>query len=221
MIALLPMKGNSERVAGKNIKELNGLPLFFHIADTLNKSKLFSVLAINTDSEKISDLAKKRYGDWVHIIERPVSLCGDYVSMNEIISYDLSQLMIEEDFFQTHSTNPFLKLETLINAHKIYFSKMKENNFNCIFSVNSIKTRLYDSKLNPINHNADKLERTQDLDDIYEENSNFYFFSRSSFFEKNHRIGSKPMPFVMDRNSLEALDIDDMSDWNLAELVFK
>ena len=29
------------------------------------------------------------------------------------------------------------------------------------------------------------------------------------------------MPFVMDRNSLEALDIDDMSDWNLAELVFK
>jgi CMP-N-acetylneuraminic acid synthetase len=221
MIALLPMKDNSERVPGKNIKPLNKVPLFYYIADTLKKSNLFSVLAVNTDSEKISKLAKRRYGNWVEIVDRPKGLCGDYVSMNDIIAHDIEYFGVDNDYFQTHSTNPFLKLETIIKASKNYISCKELGECNSVFSVNSIKTRLYDKNLKPINHNLNILERTQDLESIYEENSNFYFFSGSVFKEKSHRIGSQPIPFIMDRNSIESLDIDSMSDWLLAESFFK
>ena len=220
MVALLPMKDNSERVIGKNFKKLNEIPLFFYIADSLEKTGLFSTLAINTDSEKISELAKKRFGSWVEIIERPKKLCGDFVSMNDIISHDVRYFKNEVDFLQTHSTNPFLKKETIIDAYKTYISSIKNGKHNCVFSVNSINTRLYDKNLKPINHNSELLVRTQDLDEIFEENSNFYFFSRSSFLDNNHRIGSNPKPYIMDKNSIETLDIDNLSDWLKAEAFF-
>jgi CMP-N-acetylneuraminic acid synthetase len=220
MVALLPMKDNSERVIGKNFKKLNEIPLFFYIADSLEKTGLFSTLAINTDSEKISELAKKRFGSWVEIIERPKKLCGDFVSMNDIISHDVRYFKNEVDFLQTHSTNPFLKKETIIDAYKTYISSIKNGKYNCVFSVNSINTRLYDKNLKPINHNSEVLVRTQDLDEIFEENSNFYFFSRSSFLDNNHRIGSNPKPYIMDKNSIETLDIDNLSDWLKAEAFF-
>jgi N-acylneuraminate cytidylyltransferase len=78
--------------------------------------------------------------------------------------------------------------------------------------VNALKTRLYDKDLNPINHNTAVLACTQDLEVIYEENSNFYIFSGESFLHNRHRIGPNPMPYIMSRNSVEGIDIDEISD---------
>jgi len=219
MIALLPMKANSERVPNKNIKHLKGSPLFYYVADVLQESQLFRKLVINTDSEKISHLASERYGDWIHIIKRPLNLCGDHVPMNKIIRYDLSVLSYDETFFQTHSTNPFLSCSTVKDAIIQYEKGKIEKQIDSVFSVNSLHTRLYDKKLTPINHNPSDLIRTQDLDVIYEENSNFYIFSRESFFSTNHRIGENPAPYVMNRNSIEVVDIDEPEDWRFAETI--
>ncbi|MCW7497033.1 acylneuraminate cytidylyltransferase family protein [Leptospira levettii] len=221
MIALLPMKGNSERVPKKNIRLMHGKPLFFYIADTLLESNHFDLLAINTDSEEISEIAKNKYGNWVKIIERPASLVGDFVSMNLIINHDVEFLGKENDFFQTHSTNPLLTQETIIKAVNVYQQGVREQNIDSLFSVNLIQTRLYDRNLRPINHDPKILTRTQDLDIIYEENSNFYIFSGKSFLENAHRIGKKSIAYVMSKNSVESIDIDENADWELAELVLK
>ncbi len=221
IIALLPMKGHSERVPGKNIKPLNGKPLFFYIADTLKEAGLLSLLAINTDSGEIGRLASERYGDWVRIIERPHELCGDHVPMNLIIKHDITLLGIEHDFFQTHSTNPLLSVGTVRAALDQYEAGKRSTLSDSVFSVNALKTRLYDQNLKPLNHNPAVLLRTQDLDVIYEENSNFYIFSGESFFSNNHRIGKNPSPYVMSRNSTESIDIDDPTDWDFAEMIIK
>lgn len=221
MIALLPMKKNSERIPAKNIKSLNGMPLFFYIADTLQASGLFNLLAINTDSEEIASNAVARYGNWVRVIERPCELCGDHVQMNSIITHDVKLLGINNDYFQTHSTNPFLSLETIRAAVYCYLEGKEGGGFDSVFSVNAMHTRLYDKDLKPINHDPAVLARTQDLDVIYEENSNFYIFSGESFFRNNHRIGIMPSPYVMSRNSLEGIDIDEPSDWIFAEMIIK
>jgi N-acylneuraminate cytidylyltransferase len=218
-IALLPMKGHSERVPGKNIKILNGKPLFFHIADTLKKSNLFHNLVINTDSEEIANLAIERYNNWVLINKRPIELQGDYVSMNSIIEYDLSQIDSDCIFFQTHSTNPLLTIDTIKNALDKFENLKQVQNIDSIFSVNLIKTRLYNKNLVPLNHNPENLQRTQDLADIYEENSNFYIFTKDSFKKNNRRIGINPDIFIMGRNTIESLDIDDKSDWDLVEKI--
>ena len=221
MIALLPMKAHSERVPNKNIKDLHGCPLFFYIADTLQKTGLFELLAINTDSSTIAQLSTDRYGDWVRIIDRPAELIGDHVPMNSIIAHDITQLGTDKDYFQTHSTNPLLSAETIRDGVDRYYAGSKVGEFDSLFSVTALKTRLYDKFLNPINHNPAVLGRTQDLDVVYEENSNFYIFSGSSFARKMHRIGITPSSYVMNRNSVEGIDIDEISDWNFVELILQ
>ncbi len=221
MYALLPMKKNSQRVPNKNITKINGKPLFFYIADTLKKTKLFEKLVINTDSDQIVNLSKKRYGNWIIIIKRPKNLVGDGVSMNRIINYDINKIGNNNDFFQTHSTNPFLKSSTIINAvKKFYTGKRKRSNFS-LFSVNELKSRLYDNNLTAINHNPLKLKKTQNLHPTFEENSNFYIFSGNSFIENNNRIGKNCDVYVMNRNSIETIDIDDKPDLKLTKAILK
>ncbi len=221
LIALLPMKSHSERVPKKNIKLLNGQPLFYYVADTLRVVNQFEFLAINTDCPQIADLALARYGEWVRIIDRPIDLIGDNVSMNLIIAHDIGLLGKENHYFQTHSTNPLITGKTINSAIQQYQVGILNKSFDSLFSVNALRTRLFDKALRPVNHNPLVLGRTQDLDIIYEENSNFYIFSGKSFNTKQHRIGSKPDLFVMDRNNREGLDIDDKSDWDLVEMIIK
>ena len=215
------MKAHSERVPGKNIKKLADKPLFFHIADKLKKTARFKLLAINTDSEEIASLSKERYGSWVKIIDRPAALCGDDVPMNSIIAHDVNLLGIDNDYFQTHSTNPFLSVATIIDALNQYLKEKINNTYDSFFSVNAIYSRLYSKDLKPLNHKEHILLRTQDLEVIYEENSSFYIFSGQKFFLNNHRIGKNPNPYVMDRNSFETIDIDNYSDWYFSEMIIK
>lgn len=212
---LLPMKGNSQRVPNKNMRDFDGVPLYHTIVKTLLDSKYVESIIIDTDSEKIEEDAKSNFGDKIIIINRPKEIQGDFVSMNNVIAYDLS-LLEGEHFLQTHSTNPLLKTETINNAIEQYFRDLSK--FDSLFSVTKIQTRFYDKNAKPINHNPNELLRTQDLEPMYEENSNFYIFSKDAFENVGKkRIGLKPQIFEI--NKLEAIDIDESEDFKLAELL--
>ena len=61
--------------------------------------------------------------------------------------------------------------------------------------------------------------RTQDLKPLYEENSNFYIFSKESFIKSGgKRIGLNPYMFEIDK--IEAIDIDEPQDFMIAEAIF-
>jgi CMP-N-acetylneuraminic acid synthetase len=215
LIALLPMKGHSERVPNKNIKIFGNKPLFHIIMQSLMASKLIGKVVINTDSNHIAEDAMQHF-ERVQIISRPEEIQGDFVSMNEIIAYDLSQLD-GEHFLQTHSTNPLVRPETVDKAIEIYFNDL--NRFDSLFSVTRMQTRLYWSNGKPVNHNPQELLRTQDLPPVFEENSNFYIFSKTSFLNAGkNRIGLKPQLFEM--NKLEAIDINDPEDFEIAEILY-
>ncbi|MCV3470532.1 cytidylyltransferase domain-containing protein [Campylobacter sp. CNRCH_2015_0814] len=215
--ALLPMKGNSERVKNKNMREFDGFPLYHAIVKSLLKSNYIDKILINTDSDIIAFDAKKNFRDKVVIIKRPKEIQGDFVSMNNIIAYDLTQCN-GEYFLQTHSTNPLLKTSTIDIAIKKFFDGL--DLYDSLFSVTKVQTRFYDKNAKAINHNPNELLRTQDLEPMYEENSNFYIFSKESFsLAGKKRIGLKPQIFPM--NKLEAVDIDNPEDFTLAELLYK
>ncbi len=213
--ALLPMKGNSQRVKNKNMRDFDGAPLYHAITKSLLASKYIESVVVNTDSEIIAQDAKDTFGNKIIIVNRPIEIQGDFVSMNDVIKYDLTQLD-GEYFLQTHSTNPLLRTETINSAIEKYFDGVKE--FDSLFGVTKVQTRFYDKDANPINHNPKELLRTQDLEPLYEENSNFYIFSKESFKNSNKkRIGVKPQIFEV--NKLEAVDIDEPEDFKLAELL--
>jgi len=213
--ALLPMKGNSERVKNKNMRDFAGKPLYHAVMNVLLQCRNIDKVVINTDSEIIKNDALKNF-DRVQIIDRPVEIQGDFVAMNDIIAYDLSKLD-GEHFLQTHSTNPLVKPETIDRAIDEYFASLDK--YDSVFSVTRLQTRLYWADGKPVNHNPAELLRTQDLPPVYEENSNFFVFSKSAFAAAgNKRIGLKPA--MSEMNKLEAVDIDEPEDFELAELLY-
>ena len=211
---LLPMKGHSERIPNKNMKLFRGKPLYHSILNELLKSKFLEKVYIDTDSDQIANDAGEHFPEVV-ILWRPAELCGDTVSMNKIIGHDIS-IINEEYFLQTHSTNPLLRIKTIDSAIEFFFNNL--DTYDSVFSVNKILSRLYQGDGKAINHDPEELLRTQDLLPVYEENSNFYIFSKNSFNKAgNKRIGINPYMFAVPK--FEALDIDTQADFDMALLV--
>jgi len=209
--ALVPMKAHSERVPGKNLRPLGGRPLCLHILAVLQEVPAVARIVINTDSEEIARVCEDSFAVTVH--DRPEEIRGDFVSMNRIIADDLGRLREDELFLQTHATNPLLSAGTLAAAIDTWLAARPDHD--SLFSVTRHQARFYDSGARPVNHDPAELLRTQDLPPLYEENSCFYLFSRESFALAEQRIGSRPLLHEID--PLEAIDIDDERDWQLAE----
>ena len=213
--ALIFMKGHSERVSGKNMRPLYDRPLFHWILDALNGSGVVSEIIINTDSDEIAASAQQNFDVTIHM--RPDYLLT--IQSNEatqIMDYDLKKTD-GEYFIQTHSTNPLLKPQTIKEAVELYYKQLDQ--YDSLFTVTELQTRLYDHNNIAINHDPNKLIKTQGLPLIYEENSCLYVFSRESFIKNNNRIGSAPYLLPIDR--LEAVDIDIESDFVLADILMR
>lgn len=212
----MPMKGHSERVPSKNVREFSGKPLLFWVLNELESVKELSGIYVDTDSPVIKGLVREHFGS-VEIIDRPRRICGDTVPMNSIIAHDIS--IIEADvFLQTHVTNPLVMAGTFSRAIKAYFEAVR-GEYDSLFSVDMLRSRLYDSWARPLNHDPANLIRTQDLEPLYVENSNFYIFSREAFESTSSRIGRRPYMYVVPK--LESMDIDDEDDFRLAESLFR
>lgn len=213
------MKGNSERVPNKNLKDFCGAPLYRKVLEVMLQSKYIDQVIVNTDSDQIKSDIRSNYGKAVKIHDRPQEIKGDFVSMNEIINNDLENS--DGTFYiQTHSTNPLLKVASVDKAIETMLSFSEKNNFDSIFSVTKIQTRLYDATGKALNHNPKELLRTQDLPPLFEENSNFYIFTKESFIASgNKRIGIRPFMFEIDK--IEAVDIDEPQDFDIAEAIYK
>ena len=88
-VALLPIKGHSERIAGKNFRDFCGKPLFAWILDTLLSMPEIELVVINTDAEPSSESLAIHRLPRVQLRERKPELCGDLVSMNLVLEDDI------------------------------------------------------------------------------------------------------------------------------------
>jgi CMP-N-acetylneuraminic acid synthetase len=215
IIALLPIKGESERVPGKNLRNFSGKPLLCRVLRTLQETDAVSRVVVNTDSARVTNCVRDFSKTVVH--ERPPRLCGHTVPMNDIIAYDLG-LLGPGHYLQTHVTNPLLKSETITNAVAAYFDGLPSHD--SLFSVVRRQSRFFDADMRPINHDPAVLLNTQDLPPVYEENSCLYIFSDKSFFANGkNRIGGKYQTYPM--SHIESLDIDTEEDFRLAEIAWQ
>ena len=210
--ALVPMKGNSERVPNKNIRPLHGKPVCHWILESLSRSKYVDEVIINTDSPKIKDIVSGF--DFVKVIDRPDYLLGDAVSIQPLIAHDIEYAQ-NEIILQTHSTNPLLKTETIDAAIKAYFENSEE--YDALFSVTPVQQRYYFKNGKAVNHDPKHLIQTQLLEPLYHENSCMYIFSKETNKIVQNRLGCNPFFFEMDH--LEAADIDEWHDFLWTEFL--
>jgi CMP-N-acetylneuraminic acid synthetase len=217
-IALLPMKAHSERVSGKNFKNLAGKPLFRWILDALLAVDEIDQVVINTDARHILADNGLVDSDRILIRDRRPEICGDFVSMNLIIEDDLAATNADR-YIMTHTTNPLLSSASIGKALMQYQDAKANGLADSLFGVTKSQTRFYKGDGSPINHDPNNLIRTQDLEPWYEENSTIYVFDKKSFAATKARIGTKPILFEIPK--LEAIDIDEKEDWFLTNVVAK
>ncbi|NNC37512.1 MAG: acylneuraminate cytidylyltransferase family protein [Hyphomonadaceae bacterium] len=211
------MKAHSARVKSKNFRDIAGKPLFRWILDSLLAVKEIEKVVINTDAREI--LAENGLQDGDHngrvmIRDRKEELCGDFVSMNLILGDDVASVSAEA-YLMTHTTNPLLSPETIASMLSSYNNSINAGKCDSLFTVNKMQTRFYTPEGKPINHDPNNLLRTQDLPPYMEENSVGYLFSSDSFAKTGARIGETPLLF--ETPPLESVDIDEPSDWFMAE----
>ena len=215
IVALIPMRHHSQRVPGKNYRLLAGKPLFHHIVETLLAVPEIAEIVIDTDSEPVME-GLSRHFPQVRVVPRPEHLRADNVPMNDILIHDTAQVLA--DFYlQTHSTNPLLKPETISRAIQLLITNYP--NYDSLFSVTRLQTRLYDQHGRAINHDPAVLIQTQDLPPVYEENSCLYIFTRDNLVKRHHRIGETPLMFEIDAE--EAWDIDEELDFAITDFLLR
>ncbi|MEE9328334.1 MAG: acylneuraminate cytidylyltransferase family protein [Cocleimonas sp.] len=218
IVALLPMKANSERVKGKNFRNFNGKPLFKWILDTLLSVEEIDTVIINTDARDILSNNGLIDSERVMIRDRKAEICGDEISMNLILADDIENIPADL-YLMTHTTNPLMSAETIRKSIKLFEESERSENTDSVFTVDKIQTRFYQENGKPVNHDPDNLIPTQDLEPWYEENSNLYLFTKNSFNKTNARIGAKPKMIVSP--AFESIDIDTPDDWDFALVASK
>jgi len=213
IVALLPMKANSQRVKGKNFREFCGKPLFRWILDTLLEVKEIDLVIINTDARHILAENGLTDTDRISIRDRKPEICGDLVSMNLVLANDVENVPADI-YLMTHTTNPLMSANTIRNALTAFQTAKAKGKADSLFSVDKVQTRFYRADCSPVNHDPDNLIPTQNLEPWFEENSNLYIFTAESFAKTNARIGKQPMMY--EGPYFESVDIDTPADWDFA-----
>ena len=207
VVAFVPIRLNSQRVEGKNLRLLGGEPLLCHILRTL-----LEVEAIDEVYVYCSDPAVRPYlPDGVRFLRRSEELDRDTTLGREI--YDSFTARVGADLYiLAHATSPFIRAATLADA----LGKVRSGEYDSAFSAEKIQTFAW-FEGRPLNYALDNIPRTQTIEPVYIETSAFFIFSRELWCGRGRRIGDRPYMAVVDR--IEGLDIDYPEDFAMAEII--
>lgn len=206
-VAFVPIRLNSQRVAGKNLRQLDGSPLMCHILKTLTEVEGIDEVYVFCSDEGIRALLP----EGVRLLLRDPSLDSDTTLGREI--YDSFTARVEADLYiLAHATSPFIRAATLADA----LGKVRSGEYDSAFSAEKIQTFAW-FEGRPLNYALDNIPRTQTIEPVYIETSAFFIFSRELWCGRGRRIGDRPYMAVVDR--IEGLDIDYPEDFAMAEII--
>ncbi len=207
VVAFVPIKLNSSRVPHKNILEVGGRPLCYHIMDTLLKVNHIDEVYVYCSDSKI----KNYIPEGIKYLKRDEKLDQDLVKGEDIYKAFINE--IDADIYiLAHTTSPFTKVESIQNA----LNQVMFEGYDSSFSAQKIQTFTW-YKGSPLNYSFTDVVRTQDIEPVLVETSGFYMFKKEIFSEHARRIGFNP--YIQIVNNLEAIDIDEVEDFEFAKLV--
>ena len=206
--AFIPVKLNNERLPGKNLKCFNnGRPLITYILDTALRVKSFDDVYVYCSSERIRD----HLPAGVAFLERPASLDLPSSTITEVFS-KFSQTVTADVYALLHATSPFVSTGSIERG----LQAVQNGGYDSALAVKRHNDFLWrDGK--PDNYDVRNIPRTQDLEPFYTETSGFYIFTKS-LAEQRRRVGDNPL--LVEVSEIEALDIDNPIDFEIADAVF-
>jgi len=225
-LAIIPARGGSKGLPGKNIKELCGKPLIAWSIEAGLKSKYIDELVVSTDYQDIADIAKE-YGANVPFL-RPDYLASDtatsFDAVKHTIDFYKNELGKEFDYIVLlEPTSPLREIEDIDLAIEKLLSSSAESivgiskteDQNPAFLINKDQ----DNYLSGYENKDMKVLRRQDISDVYFFEGTIYIsqtnilLNEETFYHKN-TIGYEVPKY-------KSLEIDDIDDFIMVEAIMK
>jgi len=208
VVAFLPVKGTSSRIENKNIKLLDGKPLFIHTLDKLLKCDFIDEVYLDSESETIFNLASD-YDCFK--IKRDAKLASNATDGNTLFYNECSKVN-GDIYIQILCTSPFIEIKTIEKGVNI----LKENSK--IDSIVLVKReKLYTWNNNKTNYDINKIPNSIDLPDTIIETMGLYMTKKETVMSYKKRVGK--FPFLLDATPTEAIDVNFPEDFKLANLI--
>jgi len=219
-VCIIPARGGSKRIPGKNLAVVGGKSLVGHAVEQALQSRSIGRVIVSTDSDEIADVAGT-YG--AEIIRRPAELSSDTAISEDVLLHVLDKLEAEEDYVPELLV--FLQCTAPIRTgldidHAI--AVLEEDQADSLLSV--VERRMFlwvlrDGRPEPLNYDADKRPRSQDMMPVFLENGSIYVLKPSVLRTYHNRLGGKVSFYVMPPEAV--IDVDTPFDLEICRFVFE
>ncbi|MCT4605053.1 MAG: acylneuraminate cytidylyltransferase family protein [Marinisporobacter sp.] len=219
ILAIIPARGGSKGLPGKNIKLLGHKPLIAYTIEATQRSKYIKRMIVSTDDLKIAEISKE-YGAEVPFI-RPAELSNDYTNTVDVVIHALNDLKEKEGYIPKLVVllQPTSPLRNHIHIDEA-IEKFLESTADSVISVCEFEhspywaTKIVDNRL--IKLMDEKNKRRQDYEKIYRYNGAIYIIAAKDLLE-NKSFFDEVAPYIMDNE--DSIDIDTLFDFKMAEMI--
>lgn len=221
-IAIITARGGSKRIPKKNIKEFCGKPIIAYSIEAALNSRKFDEVMVSTDSQEIADIAVK-HGAAVPFF-RKKKTSGDFATTADVLNEVLDTYGQRKQYFELicciYPTAPFITGEKLQVAVK----RLEDSNAYSLvpvvrFGYPPQRAFTLQNGMLKYQHPEYEKARSQDLEPIYHDCGQFYLCKTEAFKRYGSLITPKTIPFIVPDEEVQ--DIDNDSDWNMAEIKYK
>ena len=208
--AFLPAKGTSQRIESKNLKLLNGKPLFLHTLEKLVSCPFIDEVYLDSESDEILNYAS--YLNYIPL-KRDPALANNKTDGHKMFYNEVSQ--VDADIYiQILGTSPFIKKETIKKGISILENHPE---FDSVVLVKKDKQYLWDGE-QPI-YDKYHIPNSIDLPDTIIESMGLYIMRKDAAHSLKMRYGNRP--YLLEAEPIEAIDVNFPEDFVLAELIAK
>ena len=221
-IAIITARGGSKRIPKKNIKEFCGKPIMAYSIEAARKSQLFDEVMVSTDSEEIASVARE-YGASVPFM-RSAKTSDDYATTNDVLQEVFEEYEKCGRHFDVavciYPTAPFITGDKIANAMKLLMDQGAQQVVPVVaYSYPPQRSQKIDDKgLLRYRFSEYVLTRSQDLEPWYHDAGQFYCYDIKKYIACEGMC-TENIPLIV--SELEVQDIDNETDWKLAEMKYK
>ena len=221
VLGLVPARGGSKGVPGKNIRPLAGRPLLDYTARTAHASGVLHRVVLSTDAPEIAD-AGRAVGLDVPFL-RPAALAQDDTPMLQVVRHAIDTLTADgwtaDVIVLLQPTSPLRRPEHIRDAVAMLCSSDADSVVSVVELPRHLSPdyvmRIEDGALRPFLPEGADVARRQDARPAYSRDGTVYAFRRATVERFGNIYGDRCRPLIVD--AADSLSIDSAADWDAAE----